>query len=133
MGDYDYRSLNREVYEGFCQAPSMWWDACQTGYDQIEVFVEVFETLADGVEELVSTDSLESSTQNAALQACSTILSFTHPGYRSLVPAMIRIRELAAPEWELGDWDDWPYDMSEGSDGSEETEGTEGTDVSVSS
>jgi hypothetical protein len=35
MGDYDYRSLNREVYEGFCQAPSMWWDACQTGYDQM--------------------------------------------------------------------------------------------------
>lgn len=64
---------------------------------------------------------------------------------------MIRIRELAAPEWELDDWDDvgqtardgrgeagcgeliqwgtqWPFDMSEGSDG---LEGTEGTDVSV--
>lgn len=35
MGDYDCRSLNREVYEGFCQAPSMWWDACQAGYGQM--------------------------------------------------------------------------------------------------
>ncbi|GFZ43865.1 hypothetical protein JCM24511_01585 [Saitozyma sp. JCM 24511] len=148
MGDYDCRSLNREVYEGFCQAPSMWWDACQAGYGQIEVFVQMFENLADGVEELVSADSLESCTQNAALQACSTILSFTHPGCRGLVPSMIRIRELAAPEWELDDWDDvgqtardgrgeagcgeliqwgtqWPFDMSEGSDGSEGTEGTD--------